>query len=361
MPDRHFVSFQSLLDFLASEPLVTYTHRWRDPWMTQMQDSRAPKYLFRGEPGAYEASLTSRGRIQSLGMFDENELAMLDALTSMAEAVWTLRTLDRFRSLGWPQHYGFPTHCLDVTSDPSVAVHFAGWTAGGPPAPVRTFYRLDLEAIDSKVYAVGGGTPLSLAWIGQINCTRATRQSAWVLCANAERLAFDFQRSPHLAGAVERFTVDAVDADQFFDPTLLSAEDDAFAPWPLAVVRALRVSIAKPVTRRVAEWICNRIPLYEWTPLEVTYDGAGRGARLGLLSPSEARTRFHRSYESDGVAVVEELTSDRVPVPNGILFGMLTGGPPGESVWLMPGDECEIQWRYPFPGRGRSFERVVLR
>jgi hypothetical protein len=361
MPDRHFPSFRALLDFLASEPCPTYTHRWRDPGMTVMQESKAPKYLFRGEPGVYPTSLTSRGRIGTGGMFDPDELAMLDELTTMAEAVWTLRTLDRFRSLGWPQHYGFPTPYIDVTSDPSVAVHFAGWSTGPSRASVRTLYRIDLESIDHKVYAPDGRTPLSLAWIGQMYCTRATRQSAWVLCSNEERIGFDFQHSPHLAGAVERFTIDAVDADQFFDPTLLGAEDDAFAAWPLAAVRALKASIEKPLTPRVAEWLCNRIPLYEWTPCEVTFDGRGRGARLGFLSPSQATERHHRSYVADREAVMAELTSASIPVPNGVLFGMLTGGTPGQSMWLHGGDVCEVQWRYPFPRRGRSFERVVLR
>jgi hypothetical protein len=361
MPDRHFPSFRAFVDFLASEPCPTYTHRWRDPGMTVMQESKVPKYLFRGEPGVFASSLTSRGRIQAGGMFNAEELAMLDELTSMAEAAWTLRTLDRFRSLGWPQHYGMPTPYLDVTSDPSVAIHFAGWSTGSSRPPVRTLYRLDLEAIDHKVYSSEAPAPLSLAWIGQIYCTRATRQSAWVLCSNDEKLEFDFQRSPHLSGAVERFTIDAVDAEGFFDPTLLSAEDDAFAAWPLAVVRALKVSIEKPLTPRVAEWICNRIPLYEWTPCEVTYDGMGRGARLGFLSPSQAAARDGRSYVADRTAVIAELTSTEIPVPNGILFGMPTGGPRGKTIWLNAGDECEVQWRYPFPRRGRSFERVVLR
>ncbi len=378
MAGRHFKSFKELLDFLANEPLQTYTHRWRDAyaWMTVSGDvvSKAPKYLFRGEPGVFPTSLTSGGRVDADRMFDVEESAMLKELTTMAQGVWMLRTGDRFRSLGWPQHYGFPTPFLDVTSDPSVAVHFAGATSNQEAAPVRTFYRLDLEAIDHKVYAPllnpkftsmppasFGETPLSVAYIGQMNCVRATRQSACVLCSNEEGLAFDFQRSPHLVGATERFTIDAGDAREYFDPTLLSTEDDAYAAWPLAVVRALHVSTGKLFSRRLAEWICGRIPLFEWTPIEVTYDQVGRGAYLGLMSPAEASARFNRSYVANRDAVIEELTSRRNTIPNGILFGMLTGGKPGASRWLHAGDECEIQWRYPFPQRGRSFERVVLR
>jgi hypothetical protein len=290
---------------------------------------------------------------------------LLDELTKMASWCWRLRHGEPFRSIGWPQHYGFPTHVLDLTSDPLVALHFAA-DAGTGSADVRVVYRIDLRAIVSKVYGLAGRpTPLSASSIAHNDCERATRQSAWILASNEKDSPLDFQHSEHIARHIERFTVAATGASDFVRPDLLDARSDGFASWPLAVVRSFKASIQRPVPRRLAEWIVSRIPLFEQTPTRVFYDGLGRGSGLQLLSPAEASAKYGHSYVAIAEAVVEELISDQLPTPSGLLFGVPTGGTRNGERWLLPGDECEVQWGYPFPGppryNGRAFERVIIR
>jgi hypothetical protein len=135
----HFANFRTLASELSSTAHLTFEHRWQDPSIAAQLPpqfrppnwdmagrsgvSDAPKYLYRGESAVYPGTTPSRARITTI--FDQDELELLDELTSMASWCWRLRHGDSFRSIGWPQHYGFPTHVLDLTSDPLVALHFA--------------------------------------------------------------------------------------------------------------------------------------------------------------------------------------------------------------------------------------------
>jgi hypothetical protein len=208
---------------------------------------------------------------------------------------------------------------------------------------------------------------LAAASIEHIDCTRAIRQHAWVICSrDDDPWNFDLQHSSHLQPHIEKFTVEAGDADNFVRANLLEVDDDGFAAWPLAVVRALKVDIQGALPLKVAEWICRRIPLFEWTPVEAIYDSRGRGTRLRLLSPADAKKRDGRDFHADYQSVIEELTSPQIPTPNGVVFGLRTGGKPGTSEWLEPGKRYEFQWQYGFQGPGRwgtpwGFEHLILR
>jgi len=363
-----------------------FRHRWQDvsyrqslpQWLQKglpggwnvpgrSGEEEAPKFLYRGEPGIFPSSLSSAGRLAKSRRFGDREMQWLARLTDMAMWVWNLRIADPFRSMGWPQHYGFPTPCLDLTSDPAVALHFAAPAPGASPQPEKAaVFRIDLEAVIDKVYGLAGRrTPLAAACIEHMYCTRAERQHAWVIRSRSGSVRLNLQWSWHLWRHMEKFVVGTSDAGEFVRPTLLEAQDDVFANWPLAVLRSFKAEIQEPFPRALAEWICNRIPLFEWTPVEVLYDGMGRGSELNLLSPAVAAQRFGGDYRADPAAVVEELASPGMPTPNGILFGIPTGGAPYTRKWFAPGEECEVQWRYPFPGPpryyGRAFERVILR
>ena len=133
----HYRSFRELGDELGGAAQLTFEHRWQDPSIVPQLPpqfrpadwdmpgrsgvDRVPKYLYRGESAVYPASTPSRARITDT--FPQDELALLDELTRMASWCWRLRHADPFRSIGWPQHHGFPTHDLDLTSDPLVALH----------------------------------------------------------------------------------------------------------------------------------------------------------------------------------------------------------------------------------------------
>lgn len=383
----HYSSFRELADEFAPAAGQTFVHHWRDPsYVSQLPpqfrptssdwdlpgaegEEVVPKYLYRGEAGIYPSTLPVRARISNL--FGPDELELIDELTSMASWVWRLREGEAFRAVGFPQHYGFPTSALDLTSDPVVALHFAADTRERPASRLRVVYRVDLEAIVPMVYAPEGlPTPLKLASIADNFCVRAQRQSAYVLKA-AEKppevrqpdSLFDFQRSEHIAGHLERFTVDAVDADEFVRGDLLDSSSDFFACWPLAVARGFKAYIQRPIPRRVAEWIVGRIPLFEWTPACIYYDPRGVGSRWQPLTPAEASQRYGHSYAADRESVLEDLISPDIPTPNGLLFGVATGGTPSTRRWVAAGDQCEVQWRYGFPDPhfGRAFERVIIR
>ena len=335
--------------------------------------NEAPKYLYRGEPGLFSSSLSSWGRMLKSVRFGGRELELLEQLTEMASQVTNQRIGDPFRAIGWPQHYGFPTYYLDLTSDPAVALHFAASPGDDPPPKKRVVFRIDLEAIERKVYRPAREeTPLGAAQLDHLYFTRAQRQRAWVICARRNAFRFNLQRSWHLWRHVEKFKVDAVDAESFLRPELLGAQDDAFASWPLAIVRALKFAAGGALPRALAEWICARVPLYEWTPVQVLYDERGQGTKLEFLSPAQAAERDGIDYRADPVAVVEELVSPEIPVPNGIVFGVLTGGIPGTTKWVEPGSECEVQWSGLIPGidinvpeplwryMPMAFDRVIL-
>jgi hypothetical protein len=360
----HHQSFKALASHLRADVGKTFTHKWQDPtyrqslptaWRHSLPggwdlpgpsgSSEAPKYLYRGEAGVYPASLSSRARLAKDSSFSAGDLDLLDRLTEMAADVQNEFERDRLRSLGWPQHYGLPTHYLDLTSDPLVALHFAAGSSATTESPVRVIYRIDLEAVESKVYGPGGRpTPLLVTSVNDEGIIRAARQSAWVICARRDAERFNLKRNRHLSPHVEKFLVEGSDAADFRQPQLLTAEDDRCAAWPLAVVRALKIVAGGGLPRAVAEWLCARIPLYEWTPVEVYYDGVGRSSGLVFLSPSEAKQRDNHDYQADPQEIVEELVSPEIPVPNGILFGKPTGGVPNSQRWIEPGDECEVQW-----------------
>ncbi|HZU28782.1 MAG TPA: FRG domain-containing protein [Bryobacteraceae bacterium] len=383
MKVHRFGAFRELAPILEAESGRTFLHQWQNAsyreslpaWLQKhvsvdspgrSGEEEVPKFLYRGEPGLFRSSLSSGGRLARDGRFAAAEKRFLAEMTEMAMWVWNMRIADPFRSMGWPQHYGFPTPCLDLTSDPAVALHFAASAPNGPQPEKAAVFRIDLEAVVDKVYGFAGRrTPLAATSIENTYCTRAERQRAWVICSRNGSVRFNLQSSRHLWKHIEKFVVDTRDASGFVRPGLLDAQDDVFASWPLAVLRSFKAEVEGAFPRALAEWICHRIPLYEWTPVEVLYDGCGRGSRLNLLSPSAAAQRFGRDYRANFVAVVDELTSPDIPAPNGILFGVPAGGTPYTAKWFAPGDECEVQWRYPFPGprryRSRAFERVILR
>src|SRR5215813_1477506 len=309
------------------------------------------------------------GQTGRAGALWRAELKLLKLLSDMALKVTNIRVGNRSRAGGFAQHYGFPTRYVDQTSDPTVALHFAASTTNERPPKQRVVWRLDLQGIDKKTYVEGAAdanrfaadpAPLTVARLEQHYFTRARRQRAWVISARTDEFRFNLQRSWHLWRHVKKFTVDSADADRFRRPDLESAEDDPYAPWPLAIVRALKVVAGGGLPQALADWICGRIPLYEWTPVDVYYDGMGRGTWVHYYSPAEATKQNGRDYRADREAVVEELVAPEIGMPNGIVFGQPSGGIPNTMKRFDPGSECEVQWfgaapqplgvSYRFPG-----------
>ncbi|MEM9387845.1 MAG: FRG domain-containing protein [Pseudomonadota bacterium] len=316
-----------------------------------------PKYLFRGEPAVFPSTVSSWGRMQEGKIFTANESHVMTLLTELATVAINVYVTDPLRAIGWPQHYGFPTYFIDVTSDPCVAMHFAA--AGASPNP-RVVYRIDLEAIERKVYGKAGKeTPLMAAALDGLGHARAARQRAWVIGRRSESAYYDLQACPHVSRHTVRYEVGDADAADYVQPDLLEADDDRHATWPLAILRAIKFCYAGPLPARVVEWICPRVPLFDPTPAKVTYDDQGRGQGVLFLSPRDAEKRGGGPYAVSVDDAIAELTSNEVRVPNGLVVGIPTGGPAGESRWIEPGDEFEAAWlnqlhdwtRRPLPGR----------
>src|ERR1051326_2452080 len=202
MKKRRFSSFRELAAELQRDAGRTFAHRWEDPsyraslpeifraslpqgWDMPGRSgtAEAPKFLYRGESGIFPQSLSSRARLTLDARFSTRDLDLLDRLTALAGELERSQT-DSFRSLGWPQHYGLPTYFLDLTSDPLVALHFAANSSVPNSSSMRVLYRIDFEAIESKVYGLAGRpTPLAAARIEQTTIVRAQRQRAWIICA----------------------------------------------------------------------------------------------------------------------------------------------------------------------------------
>jgi hypothetical protein len=382
--ERQLGSFTELSDHLGGDADATFVHHWEDTsWATTLPAafrprewdhagpsgaSKVPKYLYRGEAGVYSASTPSRARIE--GQFKEHELQTLDEATNLALWAWRMRTGDAFRAMGWPQHYGFPTAALDLTDYLPVALHFAADES--PVAqPQRVLYRLDLERVVSKVYGrAGAPTPLRAAGIAHENSVRAQRQHAWIMALGATEMVrprdspLDFRGSRHLRRHVDRFVIEAHDCEGFIDRSLLLTSDDAFAWWPLAVLRSLHAAIETALPIEVASWLVGRVPLFEQTPVQMFFDDGGNFAGYQFTSPNEATLMTGIDYAADPEAVISELTSADIPDPNGILYGQPVPGEPSSQRWLLRGDTCQIQWRYPFPGLQRShrgYETITVR
>lgn len=274
--------------------------------------------------------------------------------------------LARYLSERDGETFQIPTSSIDLTSDPNVALHFAADT--NEPVPNCVVYRIDLRAIERKVYGPEGRpTPLSAGNLESTYFPRALRQKAWFIRSNRRNShRFDLQHSWHLWRHIERFKVAPRDREAFYRPDLLSAEDDSYASWPLALVRALKIIAGGGLGETLARFLCNRIPLFEWTPVEVQFDDRGREMSLYQLPPAEAKRETGRDYGADKETIIDELVSPNVDRPNCVLFGALRGGPAGGRAWLQSGDRCEIQWLTDVKGpqlwtRAGEFDLVVLR
>ena len=371
MQTIHVSSFGELSERLLPDADRKFFHHWknspkRDPGCRgsfepgKSGTHEISKYLFRGEPGVFPSSFSSWGRMDAARSFNAEEIRQLEDLTELATVAVNVYIEDPFRAIGWPQHYGFPTYYVDLTSDPAVALHFAA-DAGKEASPKsRVVYRIDLEAIEDKVYSKAGAqTPLMAAQIHHLGYRRPARQRAWVIGGRDRSDRYDLQACAHLSPHTVRYEVDGHDAADFLQSGLLSAEDDRCASWPLAILRAIKFCFGGPLPRRLVEWICPRIPLFDPTPAEVTFNEAGLGRRVRFASPNEGQERGGGPYAVKLDDAIDELTSARPRVPNGLIVGIPVGGEPGETRQIEPGDEFQVAWlnelhdwsRVPLPDR----------
>jgi hypothetical protein len=383
---KRFGSFGELARYLSEREGETFQHVWQNPsyrnslpthmrrWLKldypgQSGKSEVPRFLYRGEAGLFKHTFPGIGRVIQERIFSRVELSLLFELSKLSMRVHTARLskFDPQRAECWAQHYGIPTSLIDLTSDPRIALHFAADTQRPVPSNC-VVYRIDLRAIERKVYGPAGlPTPLSAANLAGTYFTRAVRQKAWFIRSNRRNShRFDLQHSWDLGWHIERFKVAPQDREAFRRPDLLTAEDDSYASWPLALVRALKIIAGGGLKETLARYLCYRLPLFEWTPVRVQFDDRGREMGRYQLTPAQAKQETGRDYEADKQTIIDELVSPNVDRPNCLLFGVLRGGPAGGHAWIHSGDECQIQWLRGVEGphlwtREGEFDRVVLR
>jgi len=222
-------SFAELVETLSPEGTPAFCRE--QEFDGKVIQTKLLKYLFRGEPAVYPTTLTSLRRAQADPSLTREDWSILVGLVRLCRDVFGAAMGDGLSGLAFAQHYGIPTTLLDVTNDPRVALHLAA--ARSSMAEERTFFRIDLERC---------GSTINVAYTGHEFCRRGQVQSAWGLwLANQERFAeFDLQQCPEIDDCVEKHIICAGDAPEFSIPDLLDDKFDAFAPYPIALLRGLK-------------------------------------------------------------------------------------------------------------------------
>ena len=91
-----------------------------------------PAFVFRGESAAYPKTCSSMARLRTGGSLSPDALADIDRFSEVLVHTFGEKWgLTRAQSLGFLQHYGYPTEFIDVTFDVSVAASFASWMRVG--------------------------------------------------------------------------------------------------------------------------------------------------------------------------------------------------------------------------------------
>jgi hypothetical protein len=112
-----------------------------------------PAYLFRGEPGLFEHSLTSMERMLVDTNFTRNDKVVLEYITNYVDQyVQEKFELNPLLSAGYIQHYGLYTQLLDFTSDADTAMRFA--TEQGNAGKPGRMVVLDVSKASQNGYVI---------------------------------------------------------------------------------------------------------------------------------------------------------------------------------------------------------------
>jgi hypothetical protein len=232
----------------------------------------APRVLFRGESGLFPSTPTSLARLLS-----DLSLPVATIETVIAVAIRVRTRLEQQFGLsprlaaGFLQHYGLPTHFLDLSSDLDIAVQFATDLAVGDWGALAVFPMEALSGSDSFVLADLTRHPMA---------DRPRRQSAYAYLDYVHSDLKDPAAVAERRVAWHWFRFTAEDEERHQpDPYLLDAHSDRVA----GVIELLINDCAK-FDDEAARWIAARVPA---APMALRVTGHDESGATGILIPAD--------------------------------------------------------------------------
>jgi hypothetical protein len=252
--EQLFPSLTSLIEYIQQE----YPQRRHSALAMNYDSPRGaeknihadlPVYLYRGEAGVFPTTQSSLDRLFLDFMMPVESLeAILLTTNRIFGSFITKWQLPNMLAEGYLQHYGLPTHDIDVTSSLAVAAAFASDLAIGE---IGAFCVMETRRIADYMAVIDlGGHP----W-----ADRPHRQHAYAL-TDPEGIYRDL-KNPQAVGELGlkwfwfRFRPD--DAEKYLlDPLLLDAYSDRAAG-----VISILMNKYRKIDDYAARWIANRVPV----------------------------------------------------------------------------------------------------
>jgi hypothetical protein len=217
------------------------------------------KYIFRGECGDRPTTISACYRLGEAGLDQEDDDQVEKLVGSIARWLREYLCLKDHDAFGWLQHLGLPTHYIDFTGDPGVAVAFGVGDPESSPVDSGRVCVLEVLAACSD----GRGQVAELfkhRW-----CERAKRQVAYGYCPLPNR--FDDLKSPkakadHGVVGWFDFRIQPYDRTRFGDKyrALLETRTDPVAGLPRHLINRYVAENGK-LRKRVARFCACHVPM----------------------------------------------------------------------------------------------------
>jgi len=287
---------------------------------------RIPKYLYRGERFRYPDTLPGVERLRRDEALSEEVKAEIERTVLACNDYFVERLGGSYKSMGMKyqnigfntvgflQHYGFPTEYIDFTSDMTVAAFFASKGCIGSKGLICVTPS-DILTIYQGQTSLGAIVDLGDAEIGK----RAHRQSAYeVLLNNEKDMKADLYRT--LGARWYEFLLTDKDMKVLGSRSdLLDTSDDILATQACGVVHEYVIDHGK-LSDVAARWLADRIEPLEAVVRPVRLEDGKTGCLLasqseveeaGLARPKEEiREHLYRVWSSK---YPDEVPQGRIP------------------------------------------------
>jgi hypothetical protein len=184
---RTAMSTESASDFDSAAKLLEYLranfpqqlceveatrHRWGQPDF--LHSHSVKKYIFRGERGDRPTTVSSWERLEGTSLDEKDKNQLNNLVGTIAD--WLSSDKSGFKlnqpdAYGLVQHLGLPTHYIDFTGNPEVAIAFA---VGGPESSSKKVGRVCVLEVPAAITRGQVAEFCNARW-----CVRAERQVAY--------------------------------------------------------------------------------------------------------------------------------------------------------------------------------------